>query len=213
MEGWKVIKGREKKNLKPTQEHYDRAIERLNRKIIEGKADSCDHEKLLFLYVKSLSKHRDFNGMDYDDLSDLLSNYSIVTDSMGYLTPIQFMRLFPVEKSYDGAKWQMKDYFSCMEKARKYDSNKPIGTDRIQEFLMEYWNPDIINFEVCKMLCASALRKAMGGKGIMEEFMEEHGVPSYTLYDDGIMVNNMTGETMKVQKAKKRKPKWLKVVG
>ena len=63
------------------------------------------------------------------------------------------------------------------------------------------------------MLCASALRKAMGGKGIMEEFMEEQGIPSYTLYDDGIMVNNMTGETMKVQKAKKRKPKWLRVVG
>lgn len=210
----RVIEGKRKKPLKPRREDYRAALERLSVRINQGEEVSCACEKMIFLFVKYLSAYTDFNGMEYGDLQDLLSDYFAVTDAMSFLTPEQFMRLFPVEKTYDGSRWQMKDYFTCMESVRRYAPDKPIGADKIQEFLMEYWNPDIIRFEVCKLMCASAVRRMTGGKGIMEEFAEEQGIPTYTFYkDENIMVNNSTGEVSKVQKAKKRRPRWLRVVG
>ena len=210
----RVIEGKRKKLLKPEREDYHAALERLSTRINQGEEISCAHEKMIFLFAKYLSAYTDFNGMEYGDLQDLISDYFAVTDAMGFLTPEQFMHLFPVDKTYDGSRWQMKDYFTCMESVSRYDQDKPIGADEIQEFLMDYWNPDIIRFEVCKMLCASAVRRITGGKGIMEEFAEEHGITTYTFYkDENIMVNNSTGEVSKVQKPRKRRPKWLRVVG
>lgn len=210
----RVIEGKKKKSLKSGRDDYHAALERLSARINQGEKISCACEKMIFLFMKYLSAYTDFNGMEYGDLQDLLSDYFAVTDAMSFLTPKQFMRLFPVEKTYDGKRWQMKDYFTCMEAVGRYAPNKPIGADKIQEFLMDYWNPNITRFEVGKMLCASAVRRSAGGKGIMEEFAEDQGIPTYTFYkDENIMVNNSTGELSKVRKAKKRRPRWLKVVG
>ena len=81
------------------------------------------------------------------------------------------------------------------------------------EFLWDYQNRDIRNFEVNKMCTLSDMRRLEGHKGLMEEFMEAQGVPSYTLHEkEGCMVNNMTGEVLKISKPKKRVPKYLKVL-
>lgn len=60
---------------------------------------------------------------------------------------------------------------------------------------------------------ASDLRKLETGKGIMEEFLEEQGVPTYTMHEgvDGkqYIENNQTGE---VSEVKKPRPRYLRVV-
>ena len=48
----------------------------------------------------------------------------------------------------------------------------------------------------------SAIYKAQTGKGIMERFFEDRGVPVYTMdKETGIMINNQTGDIMKPKKA------------
>ena len=47
----------------------------------------------------------------------------------------------------------------------------------------------------------SAMYKAQTGKGIMEKFFEDRGVPTYTMdRETGIMKNNQTGDIMKPKK-------------
>lgn len=47
----------------------------------------------------------------------------------------------------------------------------------------------------------SAIYRAQTGKGIMEKFFEDRGVPVYTMdKETGIMKNNQTGDIVKAKK-------------
>lgn len=81
------------------------------------------------------------------------------------------------------------------------------------EFLMEYYNRDIMNFEIQKMIIISTIRRMQGEKGLMEEFMEKEGIDTYSYYEnEGIMINRRTGEVQKAEKKKPRIPKSLEIV-
>ena len=163
--------------------------------------------------VRELSKYENYKYLEEEYIHILLGDFFNTTECMATLTPKEFIQIFPITKTYNGEKYQAKDYFSTMKEIQKYDPDSMIG-DKIEEFLMEYWNMDIIDFQVCKISCMSALRRFMGQSGIMEEWAEKEGIPTYTPYDEEkILVNNSTGEVIKVKKPKSRKPKYLKVVG
>lgn len=214
MKNFSVIKGKEKRNYKPTREQYENASDRLIEKLKAGKYEPREEiKKLIFLRVRELSKHENYKYLEEGYIHILLDDFFNTTECMAALTPKEFMQIFPITKTYNGEKYQVKDYFSTTKEIQKYDPDSMIG-DRIEEFLMEYWNWDIIEFQVCKLSCMSAARRLMGQSGIMEEWAEKEGIPTYTLYDEEkIMVNNSTGEVIKVKKLKSRKPKYLKVVG
>ena len=215
MRKFEIVTGKPKRSYKPTLEQYKRAVDRLFKRMREEEYDSKETaKKFLFLQVKILSSREERKALDYDYIRERMSLYFTVTDCLAFLTPREFMQIFPVEKTYDWKKWQIKDYISTMEEISKYDPDQPIGADKIEALLMEYQNPDIANFEVEKMMCMSALRQFRGQKGIMEEFMEEQGIPAYTRYEnEGIMVNNLTGEVIKIKEKRKRKPCYLKAIG
>lgn len=121
---------------------------------------------------------------------------------LGCLTLRNFVNTFPIEKSYDGEKWQEKDYFSTMEVLSKMDWDKPIGRNELSELLWDYYNADLRHAYMEYTTAMSAIYKAQTGKGIMERFFEDRGVPVYTMdKETGIMINNQTGDIMKPKKA------------
>ena len=121
---------------------------------------------------------------------------------LGCLTLRNFVTTFPVDKYYKGAKWQEKDYFSTMEVLSKMDWDKPIGRNELSELLWDYYNADLRHAYMEYTTAMSAIYKAQTGKGIMERFFEDRGVPVYTMdKETGIMINNQTGDIMKPKKA------------
>lgn len=121
---------------------------------------------------------------------------------LGCLTLRNFVTTFPVDKYYKGAKWQEKDYFYTMDVLSKMDWDKPIGRNELSELLWDYYNADLRHAYMEYTTAMSAIYKAQTGKGIMERFFEDHGVPVYTMdKETGIMINNQTGDIMKPKKA------------
>lgn len=120
---------------------------------------------------------------------------------LGCLTLENFVITFPIDKTYDGVKWECKDYFSTMEVLFSMDWNKPIGRDELSELLWDYYNADLRHAYMEYTSAMSAIYKAQTGKGIMEKFFEDCGVPTYTMdRETGIMKNNQTGDIVKTQK-------------
>ena len=120
---------------------------------------------------------------------------------LGCLTLRNFVTTFPVEKYYKGEKWEEKDYFYTMEILSVMDWDKAITRDELSELLWNYENEELRHAYMEYTSAMSAIYKAQTGKGIMEKFFEDRGVPTYTIdKETGIMKNNQTGDIVKTQK-------------
>lgn len=120
---------------------------------------------------------------------------------LGYLTLRNFVNTFPIDKTYDGAKWECKDYFSTMEVLSKMDWDKPIGRDELSELLWDYDNSDLRHAYIEFTTAMSAIYRAQTGKWIMEQFCEDRGINKYTMdKETGIMKDNQTGDVFKTKK-------------
>lgn len=121
---------------------------------------------------------------------------------LGCLTLRNFVTTFPIEKYYKGNKWEEKDYFYTMEVLSAMDLDKAIGRDELSELLWDYYNEDLRHAYVEYTNAMSAIYRAQTGKGIMEKFFEDRGVPTYTMdKESGIMMDNKTGGIVKTKKA------------
>lgn len=118
------------------------------------------------------------------------------------LTLRNFVTTFPIEKYYKGAKWEEKDYFYTMEVLSVMNWNEQISKDKLSELIWDYYNADLRHAYMEYTSAMSAIYKAQTGKGIMEKFLEDRGVPVYTMdKESGIMIDNETGNIVKMKKA------------
>lgn len=209
--GFKVILGVQKKNYKPTLQNYlDAAMDLTHRQ--NGQDEKEFSKKFIFLVTKVLASRIE-KRLSYEDSQGILNVMFSLTDMMAGLTPTEFMQLFPIPKEYDGDKYGMKDYFSTMEYVKGFPQDGPIGEENILDFLMGYYNPDILKFEVGMLSMISGIRRMDGQKGIMEEFAAENSIPIYSFYEkEGIVVDRQTGGVTKIHKPKMRIPKYMRVV-
>lgn len=121
---------------------------------------------------------------------------------LGCLTLRNFVITFPIDKTYDGAKWECKDYFSTMDVLSKMDWDKPIGRDKLSELLWDYENDELRHAYIEFTTSASAIFRAQTGKGIAETWCDNIGIPTFTEdKETGIMKNNRTGDIVKLSKA------------
>lgn len=127
----------------------------------------------------------------------------------GHLTLRNFVTTFPIKKTYDGAKWEIKDYFYTMEVLKEMDWDISIGREQISELLWDYWNDDLRHAYLEYSNAMSDIYRSQTGIGIMEQFFEDQGVPTYSVNNElGIMRDSQTGEIKKINK----KPSYLKIV-
>ncbi|MCI8647893.1 MAG: hypothetical protein HFE76_14130 [Firmicutes bacterium] len=216
---------KETANYKATWAEYNDALLRLWERVLIQFGETVSMaglsvhpdllKKMTYLYVKYIGtvkdKELDLYGKEMTER--LFESIELTMRMIGHMTPRQIMQMFPVSKTYNGERWQCKDYYSTMKEVEQVGLNTVIGKDKASEFLMEYENQDIREFMITFMLVVSRMRVLQGGRDILEEFMEEQGVPSYSYYqDEGIMINRQTGGAIKVEKPKTRVPKYMKVI-
>lgn len=176
--------------------------------------DLDDRKKLVWYGVKNINASSDIakSSYDYKELKNRFELILGIKSLIGSLTPREFQTIFPIDKIYYGKKYGMKDYFYTRKYIEEIGKDKEIG-EGVTKFLWEYSNRNVGSFEIESMSILSDIRRAEGGKGIMEEFMEEQGVTTHTLTEDGkgneFLINNDTGEMEKVTKPR---PTYLKLV-
>lgn len=98
----------------------------LNNAQSTGKTDL---PKIILLSVKYVTTHRykNKNCIEREEIEQHFQFIELTRQFMMLLTPHQFVNLFPIEKSYDGEKYMVKDYFSTMEMLSHLDMDKPLG--------------------------------------------------------------------------------------
>lgn len=94
-------------------------------------------------------------------LENKYCTFGIIVNLMGFISPAEFAVLFPPTKTYDGARYECKDYFSAMETLHRH-------TTVDLEFLWEYWNAKTNRFTINGVLLLDALR----GYSCFEEYLK-----------------------------------------
>lgn len=79
---------------------------------------------------------------------------SAIMQSIGMMTPKQLQQMFPISKTYDGDKYQMKDYYYTLHALEKVGMDKPVGTEmEAAHLLWDYQNTEISFFLMAYMGC------------------------------------------------------------
>lgn len=149
-----------------------------------------------------------------EEAANLFALVSAISSYMEELTPRELMQMFPVQKVYDGDRWEIKDYFFTMDVLRQHGLDKPLGKD-VQEILFDYTNMNINRFMVATMSAMSAISRYNGGRGFMEEFAAYQGIElqTYTMSKDkqgrSWLTDTATG---KRQRVKVKRPKYLRAI-
>lgn len=119
------------------------------------------------------------------------------------------IKIFPIDKTYDGDKWGCKDYFFTMDVLKEKGLDNAVGRDGVFDLMWDYENRDLREFTVFYMSCMSAMYKQQTGVGIAEKFCEDNGIGTYTMdRENGLVIDNQSGEIAKVS----NKPSFMSVV-
>lgn len=109
-----------------------------------------DLVRYIFLAVKAYGKENlaEVNhAKAYKSCLEIENRYQElkqVMDTIGRLTPMELLRLYPVDKEYDGKKWGTKDYFYTMNRLKRLPADKPIGDAQdVACLLWDYQNWDL----------------------------------------------------------------------
>lgn len=156
-----------------------------------------EREKFLYAIVMYLVTLDQRSTKNMKDARELHSMYDSVITLLSSLTPSQLVRMFPIDKYYDGEKYEMKDYFSTRETLDRLPQDEPIHlhTDMF-ELMWDYCNPHIRLLLTAAMGSVDEIRKWMGKCSMMEEYL-------WKLETD---------EWKKVKPQKRQLPAWLKIV-
>ena len=214
-----LIKGKPKVDYKPTPEHYARAIKVFARKHNLKSNDDfyqafADHV-LLKQYLHLLIKYMVSNERGYSDskyINDRFYLMECILQLTGYLTPREFITMFPITKDYDGDRYECKDYYYTMNSISEFGLDRAIGDDALG-FLFDYWNREINELMVHFMGIIGRMNILNGGEDIALKLMEDAGVQPLRLYEyNGEMINSDTGDRYKIVKSRDSERKHLNVI-
>lgn len=119
------------------------------------------------------------------------------------------IKIFPIDKTYDGDKWGYKDYFFTMDVLKEKGLDSAVGRDGVFDLMWDYENRDLREFTVFYMSCMSAMYKQQTGVGIAEKFCEDNGIGTYTIdRENGLLIDNQSGEIAKMS----NKPSFMQIV-
>lgn len=203
---YEVIENRQEKRRKKATRDKERKLEIYKSLYFDykyGFEHMHDAMKCIYYGIKYYSRQ----NVDNYSYKELLVTMSEVQDIKMLIAGISYsdmLKLFPVHKVYDGEKYSAKDYFSTMEYLKDLDWFCSIGVDNVDDFFWSYYNLDIMNFSVFEMLVLDRIRKFEGRGGLFEAFLKECNlqdqIHTYSLNkEEGVLVDNQTGEIIKVE--------------
>lgn len=157
---------------------YYEALERFKEKQGEDfKPEELNKEeiqKYIYLVVNT-------NNCSHKIKGDVLTLEELCRceDAIGLLTPKELQQLFPIQKEYDGARYQSKDYFFTMRKIEEHKDNTLIK-DRGKGVFDFLWDYDNIGLSIYMIDCFSRMEKiyiAQGHKSFLEELFSKESKP------------------------------------
>lgn len=202
-------------------------IAHTNRVVAAGKDfDEADEDDLVFILTGAVKFFAFLEGEELDGETDkelraLWQMYDSMIALAACLSPAKIAQLFPAEKEYNGAKYDMKDYFTsvaAVEQAGGWQKFK--DEDAVLSFLMDLSNRDITRCCIAGLRLISEMRERQGEKSLADEFMEEQtGLPYHIPKWFGeardkagrVYITDEDGKLLGL-KAKPRRPKWLRTV-
>lgn len=128
---------------------------------------------------------------------------------IGQIKLKNLIKIFPIDKTYDGDKWDCKDYFFTMGVLKEKGLDNVVGRDGVFDLMWDYENKDLREFTVFYMSCMSAMYKQQTGVGMAEKFCEDNGIGTYTMdRENGLLIDNQSGEIAKMS----NKPSFMQIV-
>ena len=169
---------------------------------------NCPVLKRLYAGVRYVNTYELTPSSTEEELRDLLTIIDVINILFASQPLSVIMNLYPIDKYYDGQKFQCKDYFTTMDYLKGMDASKPVSD--VEGFLWSYYNSELMRYGIKQVLVLDELLKRSGRKTLAEAFSEAFDVPTYH-YDKKkqTMTNNRTGEVFQV---KKSAPSYLKVI-
>lgn len=117
---------------------YEQKVHSLVELINREGATIQDYMSVIFLGVRSYAiARKDDKPKSLKELNAKFQAIEALKLAMSIVTPRMFINIFPITKVYDGAKYQMKDYFSVIDAIKKMGLDTPIG-ERLDDFLWDY---------------------------------------------------------------------------
>lgn len=157
---------------------WHRAFKKALNRLDDDRTTKTKVKQIVFYGVKCYGKWNDSEGVELKNKTGEI--FQIIT-LIEALTPREFMQIFPLAKDYDGQRWETKDYFYTMDYSEILGMDVPIG-ENVFEFLMEYWNADVMLFATKALSALSAIHEEQSSIGIFEEFLRDHGVEPFGYY-------------------------------
>lgn len=198
---------------------YSKACDRANKAYSNDKSRENLSKSVYYWvkYVNLLYKICDdeMESAPSEYVQELFQVMEAVKELIKLLTPNELMRIFPITKRYDGARYECKDYFTTMEALKAHGLDTPIG-EAVDHILWDYMDNHLMWFTLNLMGIVGKLHKAQTGREMLFDFFEEQGkhLTTYNMATDPrtgkrYMINNDTGKMTRVRKPM---PRYLKVV-
>jgi hypothetical protein len=175
-----------------------------------------DTKKVVLAGVKYIIVSRPTkNKTDAEEVQRRFDLIDCILINMTILTPREFMQLFPIEKTYDGERWDCKDFYSVMKYIHTLDIDEPIMDEKkLFDLLWEYMSFDINMFMVEWMSSMERMAHLQGEPGPLDKLIDDMGIETHTFNKDPVsgreyLQSNTTGKVMPV---KKTVPRYLKLV-
>lgn len=185
------------------QEIYFNAFQRRLTKYADDRSDRFVLRQLVFSAVRWMNFYKE-KPQDPDAAMARMSIYQVIDGLIGLLTPAELVTVFPVDKTYDGDRWQEKDYFYTLDELHKIGMDSPIGEERVAGLLWDYQNFELREYLVRYMSTMSAVMEFQGEPSLFEQMTEHLGLKTYALHQDPVthqqyMQSSRTGAVTPVQ--------------
>ena len=209
----RLIEGKKNKRIDYTN-IYIKAFQKNLIMYEVGKENKDILRKMSFYGVKIINQIYDKQQITgYEELLKILEFAEVVKIAISLLTPNELITVFPIEKRYDGEKYQIKDYYFTLEKLQQIGMDNIIR-DRIDELLWDYQNKDIMDFQLNSINIISHLYKYETGESLAEKWAKENNIQTYQRYDSDLINKKYIydARSAKSIKIKQKNPKYLKAL-
>lgn len=166
--------------------------------------------KIIFYSIKAVNSRPKKEYMTLDLAKQYFEFSNIALAAMKNITPKEFLQIFPLNKNYDGDKYECKDYFYSMNYIKEHGIDNPIGDG--MNFLWEYYNMEIRHFLVNTMSIMDRIRNLQGYGSAGEEFMADRGIKPMTNYIDISGQEFFLDKKGRTFRSKKRYPNYLRLI-
>lgn len=194
------MKGNKLFDLKPSDYHWKRQLTSTTESIMNDLSNGIsldDNIQLLQKHLYSITRLLANKDVDIDVLFSAFDLY-------GYLTPRQLMEMFPIDKIYDGKKYEVKDYFYTMDVLNQHGLDNKMG-DRVFEIFCDYQNIYIRIFTVNLMSHLDRMHERETNKTLFEEALGVKLAKHYVT-SDGKIINEQGNQIGEVKNPERSKP-------